>query len=182
VEVEALPAAEREAIESSEREAVEQAAREESARLERERIAGLGSSSSSSSASGTGTSSPATSSGSSGASIEVKGFKAAVAPDATVIGASARVGASGVFWLTLSCPAGETRCAGSITLTLARGHGRGAAAGSRVTSAYFTLAGGKQTRVRLALIKRIRVLLARLRSRSGRRKPHSAAEDHAASS
>jgi hypothetical protein len=89
-------------------------------------------------------------------------------PVVTLAGASLRASAGGAVTLLLYCPAGESTCAGTVTLTALvvtadKGHRRKTA---RVTlaSGAFTLSGGTQKRVVLRLSREARALLARMHS------------------
>jgi PKD repeat protein len=107
-------------------------------------------------------------SGGGGASIDrgVSGVTSTRAPDATLAGTTSLVvGKSGGVTLKLACPAGETRCAGTVTLrtlgavkasTRGKKHVLILAAGS------FAVAGGRLEAVTLHLSAMARALLARM--------------------
>ena len=102
---------------------------------------------------------------------EVKGFQEIHNPDATLAGASLSASPAGAVTLTVTCPAGESDCSGTVTLrTLgavsarAAGHKKGKkhrAAVLTLASGSFSVAGGKLQTVTLHLSAKARALLAR---------------------
>jgi hypothetical protein len=90
-------------------------------------------------------------------------------PDANLANTSLTVGPSGIVSLKVTCPAGESRCAGTITLrTLtaviaATGHQskKSKTAILTLASGSFKVAGGHTTTVRLRISAKARALLAR---------------------
>ena len=87
-------------------------------------------------------------------------------PDATLAGTkSLAVSGSGGVSLKLACPAGETSCAGTVTLRTLGAVPATAHAGKRVltlAAGSFTVVGGKIAAVTLRLSARARALLARM--------------------
>jgi hypothetical protein len=88
-------------------------------------------------------------------------------PNVTIAGTSMTVPANGTFGLQLSCPAGETQCAGTVTLkTLtAVAAGRALAAKKAIltlATASFTLSGGNLKVLTLHLSAKAKKLLAKL--------------------
>ena len=101
----------------------------------------------------------------------VNGFKLGLAPpvpDAQLASTSLQVSASGAVTLRISCPAGESSCAGSVTLrTLsaviaASGHlAKGKPAVLTLATGSFTVPGGAVRAITLHLSAKARALLAR---------------------
>jgi PKD repeat protein len=104
----------------------------------------------------------------------VSAFKVSLAapvPDAQLASTSLQVSAAGFVTLRISCPAGESTCAGSLTLrtldaVLASGGHAAKTARSVLTLATgsFSVAGGESKTVTLRLSPRARALLARVRT------------------
>jgi hypothetical protein len=85
-----------------------------------------------------------------------------VDPDATLARTSVKVGPSGALTLLITCPAGESRCQGTVTLrTLAGAAASGRSRTILVASAAFDVAGGKQQAVVMHLSRAARALLRR---------------------
>ncbi len=107
-------------------------------------------------------------------SQEVSGFQAALAPpspDAHLASASLRAGASGTVLVRITCPAGVSRCEGTVTLrtldavsAIAGGSAKGRATILTLARGSFTIAAGGVTTVRLHLSTRARTLLAHSRT------------------
>lgn len=101
----------------------------------------------------------------------VSGFQMSLfppVPDAELASTSLQVSASGAVTLKIGCPAGESRCSGSLTLrTLGAVSAGGGRAGSKKASVLtlatgtFTVPGGKVKIVTLHLSVKARRLLAR---------------------
>lgn len=90
-------------------------------------------------------------------------------PNATLAGSSTSVSASGAFTLKITCPAGETSCAGSITLKTLKavaasvGHvAKSKAAILTLATGSFSVAGGQSKAITLHLSAKARGLLKRL--------------------
>jgi PKD repeat protein len=91
-----------------------------------------------------------------------------VFPDVSLALASLRVSARGLLVLTMYCPAGETTCAGTVTLrallaSASRRSKRAKKALTTLASGSFSIAGGTRKRVALHVSRSVLVLLARLR-------------------
>ncbi len=105
--------------------------------------------------------------GTTGGGGEVLNNKA-VAPDAVIAGSSLKVSSAGAVTVKVSCPAGATSCAGTVTLrTLsAISASRGAVQIAKkailtLASGSFTLAGGQSKTLTLHLSSKARTLLKR---------------------
>jgi hypothetical protein len=96
-----------------------------------------------------------------GARTGVSAFKARADPDVTLERVRAKVGATGKLVLTVECPAGETGCAGTITLAVPASVDRGNHRSVAIARASFALAGGRQEAVTLRLSRGARALLRR---------------------
>jgi hypothetical protein len=92
---------------------------------------------------------------------------APIIPDAQLASTSLQVSAAGALTLRVSCPAGESRCAGEITVrtlgAISAGHRRNVAKPSVLTLAAgsFSVPGGEVRTVALHLSEQARTLLAR---------------------
>jgi Trypsin len=88
-------------------------------------------------------------------------------PDVKLASTALGASASGVLTIKVSCPAGESSCSGTVTLSTPAAVSAGAGRVSRkkavltLASATFTVAGGEVTTVTLRLSARARALLAR---------------------
>jgi hypothetical protein len=92
---------------------------------------------------------------------EVKGFTEAL-PKVSIFGTSLTVASSGGFSLKLSCPAGLTQCAGTVTLkTLTAVAAKAKKSILTLATASFTIASGKVKVLSLHLTSKGRALLAK---------------------
>jgi hypothetical protein len=85
-------------------------------------------------------------------------------PEAKLAGTSVTVSASGSFTVKVSCPAGETSCAGTISLRTAsavKASAKSKAAILTLASGSFTVSGGASKALTLHLSSKARALLAR---------------------
>lgn len=91
--------------------------------------------------------------------------KTPAVPDAQLASSSLRVSSSGFVTVKVSCPAGETNCAGTVTLRTqgAVSAGGGKKAVLSVATGSFDVPGGQVKTVRLRLSSKARALLGRSR-------------------